>query len=312
LLYFICIEKPRNALAVWSGVALLLANAISIMWALPALGKSSMLGLLSILQSALTILGAAMLIHPGSPAGTDLLIVSCAQLIVVLISLSILGETPIINLCQKSVIQSLIDLKKGKVFIQTSLAIQFYLSIDVILVGQLLGQTEAGIYKSALIASWAANTVFGTVQLTLFPKLVEWNALPKLERIDHKTQVFRMLVIVVGSAILVIALAMPILYEKIFGPEYAEAWMYATMLVIARGISSVHAPHSLALLAEGTESTLFKIVASVAILNLTLNWTLIPILGLWAPAGLSIVNELIILIATLKISNNPPPNQNQK
>lgn len=182
-------------------------------------------------------------------------------------------------------------LKDSWPLVLSGIATMVYMRIDQIMLGQLLGDKAVGVYSAAVRVSEVLYFIPMTIAASVFPAIIEArkHSLGKYE--DHFTKLFElMFMISVG-----LALPMTLLAEWImgflFGGGYSES---ASVLVIHvwtgvfvfSGVAS-----SRWFVMEGLQRYSFYRTLFGGVINVLLNWLLIPRYGPVGAAWASVISQ---------------------
>lgn len=182
--------------------------------------------------------------------------------------------------------------------ILSGLSISMYMKIDQIMLGQMLGQYEVGIYTSAVRLSEFWNFIPAIMASSLTPAILEAKK-ANLVLYHHRIQqLFNIL------AVMAYGLAIPTTFLShwivtvLFGPEYSEAGIVLTIYIwsavfmfqgVARGVWIIN-----------EDMMKFSMVNSIIglFINVVLNYYLIPRYGLIGPAVATVVSQLLVSVAS--------------
>lgn len=178
-----------------------------------------------------------------------------------------------------------------------------YLKIDQVMIGQMLGNYEVGLYAVAvkLVEVW--YFVPGIIVGSLFPAII--NAKKIGETIYHRRlknfYIFMGLISILIS-LLVTLLAHPLVY-----------WLFGVKFLAAVGVLKIYAWSSIGLfigmvvsmhlMAENKIKTIFIINILAMITNIGLNLVFIPKFGITGAAWATLISYLVLPIVALMIKN---------
>jgi PST family polysaccharide transporter len=174
-------------------------------------------------------------------------------------------------------------LRLGMPLMLSAVAISLYMRIDQLMLSLLMpeGQGEAavGVYAVAVRLSEAWYFVPAAVVSSVFPMILQTKK--QDERLYRKRvqRLFNMMVLVSYAFAIPTTLAAPWIIDVLFGPEYAQAAPQLAVLSWAGVWVALGVARSSVLQAENI--FWFSVWATVlgAVVNIVLNWVLIPPLG---------------------------------
>jgi O-antigen/teichoic acid export membrane protein len=177
-----------------------------------------------------------------------------------------------------------------------------YLRIDRIMIGEISGAAELGIYSVAAMAAESILFIPTAVSLSLFPSVVE--AKTSSEELFHvRLQKYYKLIVFLGYAIAFpLTLCSGWLVPLIFGPTYAKAAHMLVGLAWAGVFMNLILARSYYLTAMNWAHLHFFTDFSGLIINLALNFYLIPRYGGMGAAWASLITYAITAYALCFVS----------
>lgn len=186
-------------------------------------------------------------------------------------------------------------LKFAAPFAVTGVVNAVYFSIDVVLLGLLLGKLEVGLYVAAgkvMALGLAACGVFATAFLPVLSRLVA-----KVDQRNEASGHFARTVIFTGSLIAAGGfLLAPEILVILFGSAYAGAEMALKLLMLNLAVVSVVTVYHLQLVAWNHERAQMYIMIAGALFNVILNLIFIPRFGVEAAAATTVASGLLVVI----------------
>lgn len=170
-------------------------------------------------------------------------------------------------------------------------------NFDLVLLGLWIGSGATAFYGAAYRVVWMPTIVITTLYMALRPTL----ARAGLDGFDTVASLFgRVMRIVtaagVGVAVAGILLATPLI-SGLYGSGYHYAVRPLQILLIAFVLVAISRSYRLLLVAFHHQVVEFRIMLTAAVLNIVLNLTLIPPLGLPGAALATLASEAVVLIA---------------
>jgi O-antigen/teichoic acid export membrane protein len=172
-----------------------------------------------------------------------------------------------------------------------------YFQSDIILIKYLVNESAAGIYSVAFVVM---NAVY------LFPSvLYQKFLLPKLHRWAHHNQgqlhrVYRIgNITMLGlglTAMVLLWLVVPVVLPKLFGAEYQGAVMLLMILSVAAPFRFVANSVGAVLTTRNHMRMKVRLMGMGALINIVLNFSLIPIFGAAGAAVATVTTEALIMV----------------
>lgn len=162
----------------------------------------------------------------------------------------------------------------------SSVAVMVYMRIDQIMIGQMLGDKEVGLYSAAIRISEVWYFIPMAIVSSVFPAIID--AKKKNENLYYRRlqKLYNLMVI------LSLAVAMPMtflagwLMENIFGREYVSAGSVLSVSIWCGVFASLSVASGRWFISEGYTKLALKRNLCGALLNIVLNYYLIPIYGI--------------------------------
>ncbi len=176
----------------------------------------------------------------------------------------------------------------------SGMMVSIYMKIDLIMIKEMLDTKAVGIYAAAVKLCEVLYFLPVVVMSSLFPAIVEAR---KKDLIVYRKQVYRIYEIMIGAtaivAIITTFLADWIVYI-LYGSIYQEAATILQIYIWAFVFVSLGVVSSKYLVAENLE--IYAMYRSIlgAIINITLNWYLIPIYGIKGAAFATLITQIFV------------------
>lgn len=163
--------------------------------------------------------------------------------------------------------------------ILSSLAIVIYLRIDQVMLGQLANDQEVGIYSAAVKLSEAWPFMILAIVKSFSPAIISAKKISEELYYEKIQRLSNLLTLIVYAIALPMTFLSKPLVMLVFGPQYAAAGVVLSIHIWASVFGFLGYIKEIWIATE--ELTKFAFVASVAgaVLNIILNWWLIPING---------------------------------
>ena len=182
-------------------------------------------------------------------------------------------------------------------------------NFDVVLIGWILGEREAGLYAAPYRICLLLLALGTTIQVSYLPALTRaWSQdIAQVSNVLRRSMEYFAAVaapMVIGGMIL----AAPLL-RTVFGPEYVEGAGPFALLLLSIGLIYTHSGLRNLLIVGDHMKTDLGIVGAAATLNVASNLVVIPRYGLLGAASVTAASEALILllglVATGKLGIRP-------
>lgn len=187
-------------------------------------------------------------------------------------------------------------LRESAPLIIAGMAVSVYMRIDQIMLGQLLPRGEAdsavGVYAAAVRISEMWYFVPGALIASVFPALLQSKRQSETLYRKRLQRLFNLLVLISYAFAIPISLFSGIIIRVIFGPDFADSAPVLAILVWAGVWVSLGLARSQVLIAENKVSYSMWSTLAGAILNIILNFLMIPSLGAVGCAIATLVSQI--------------------
>lgn len=272
-----------------------------------------LLGVWQLMQNMLRFTVVMMLILFFNQANLGVDEVAGAFIMVALISF-VLASVPLLHLFQGKLKLSATSIQSIPVHTTTSVSLKeiasqsypfalsgilyvVYFQSDIILLNYLDSGAAAGIYNIAFTVM-AAVYLFPNVvyQKFLLPKLHRWKTHDP-QRLESVSRLGSKVMFIIGLLVmLMLWLVVPWLIPRVFGPEYQQAVYYLNILAICAPIRFLASSIASQLLSHSEMRMKVLCMAAVAIINVILNFLIIPVWGAAGAAVTTVISEILLLI----------------
>ena len=169
---------------------------------------------------------------------------------------------------------------------------------DLIILRFMHGAELAGYYAAAYMPLSLAINLGIAYRLSLLPALARHSASPDRQSELYHTGMAQVAAVVLPAALAGMLLA-PAAIDFAFGTEYAPAGPVLQLLIWAIPLAQLREPATAAILAARREHRLLHQNAIGTVLNLILNFTLIPRYGMFGAAVATVATEVVRLALAL-------------
>jgi|TARA_Y100000310_G_C20667485_1_gene808421 stage V sporulation protein B len=184
----------------------------------------------------------------------------------------------------------------------SGLATVIFAFTDIFLIGKLMTPTAVGIYAAASPTARLTIAVAIAISATILPIVAEKRARNNEEKIKHHTyQSLFYFVLAAIPLMVVLWLAAPWILGTLFGPSYIAGLFAFRILVIGAFFISIHVVLAGSFQGIGWPSIPMYVIVTAAIVNLILNFWLIPLRGIEGAAIATTISSVIGGLASLGI-----------
>ena len=176
----------------------------------------------------------------------------------------------------------------------SGMMVSIYMKIDLIMIKEMLDAKAVGIYAAAVKLCEVLYFLPVVVMSSLFPAIVEAR---KKDLIVYRKQVYRIYEIMIGATAIVAIITTFLadwIVNILYGSIYQEAATILQIYIWAFVFVSLGVVSSKYLVAENLE--IYAMYRSIlgAIINITLNWYLIPIYGIKGAAIATLITQIFV------------------
>lgn len=193
---------------------------------------------------------------------------------------------------------SLSFIRQGFLFTILMAANVIYSKIDVIMLEKLTGSVEVGYYSGATKFIYPFMFISGAFMTAIFPKLAKHS-----EEKDKFRNIQNLALYYLGGIGVLLStslyLGADIIFQLFFGDKYDDSIPAFKVLVWFLAIVFIYGPISNSLVAKNRVKFLVYLNLFMIILNVVLNFFLIPEYGAKGAAMTTIVCEVLILVSTI-------------
>lgn len=182
----------------------------------------------------------------------------------------------------------------------TTLATQIYANVDQIMIANMMGDDQSGIYKIGVSFSVLAMPVIGVFSFIYLSQLNRYLRLNKIDLIKKKFWTQVLINFLVGLLFFLICLGgLKYIIPFVYGKSAEAAVQSAIVLSFGVIINVVSMVFFYSLLSIKKDKLVFYITLMGAISNIALNYLLIPRMGVIGAALASVGTQCVILILLL-------------
>jgi len=235
------------------------------------------------------------LIVSNAPVLAFALTTAAEALMVAVIILFMLGlRGPNLNKLRFSLLRAKTLLEDSWPLLLSSMAIMVYMKIDQIMLGQMLGDDAVGIYSAAVRISEVWYFIPMMIVTSVFPAILEAKKRDATQYLQRIQRLYDLMVwLSVPIALPMTFISTPIVVA-LFGPAYAESGAVLAIHIWASVFVFLGVASSQCFVAENRQILSFQRTLLGALVNVILNFVLIPDFG---PIGASVATVVAYAFA---------------
>ncbi len=181
-------------------------------------------------------------------------------------------------------------LRQGWPLILSGFAAQLYLRIDVVMIGEVLTDTDVGLYSAAARLSEIWYVIPASVVSSMFPKILRLRKESKNSYGRRLQQIYSLLAFSGYSIALVVSVTAPFLIQLLFGEDYSRSVPVLLVHIWAGVFIFMRILFSKWIISEGKFYLSILTQGGGALLNIVLNILLIPRLGIIGAAWATLIS----------------------
>lgn len=168
------------------------------------------------------------------------------------------------------------------------------LNTDVVMIGLMMSDEDVAVYRVAMLIALLSGGVTEIVTVVVRPRVAAAFASAELDRVVPTVRRLALLATVASLLLLGLFLLLgETAVVRVFGDDYAPAFPVAAILIVAQVVSAYLGPVGIMLNMAHLERAHLGVVIGVIAANITLNFLLIPLLGLYGAAYASLTTMCI-------------------
>jgi O-antigen/teichoic acid export membrane protein len=184
-------------------------------------------------------------------------------------------------------------LKSAWPLVLVTIALQAYMRTDQIMIKNMLGLYEVGIYSAAIRISEAWIIMMGAIAISLLPAIIKLKEGRKEIYEYRMVQLYRLVLWLSVIAALILSYQGEYFIALIYGDEYYDASLVIGLLMWGGVLSSMGAVSSRYYNVEGMENKFAARTIFSALLNILLNYMLIPVYGIQGAAIATLISAFV-------------------
>jgi O-antigen/teichoic acid export membrane protein len=177
-----------------------------------------------------------------------------------------------------------------------------YVFFQTPLVGSLLGTAAVGQYRTAMTLVNGFQAFAVMVPALLYPRMIEWNRRGPDYLWQRQWQIMRVALLLFVPGVIAAFTFSPVVYRVLYGPVFLPAAFPFAMLLASKMVTVLNGIFGWGLWAQGRDRTMLTLTSVAAAASLSLNFLLIPRMGIFGAATVCLLSELIVLGGTILCS----------
>lgn len=192
------------------------------------------------------------------------------------------------TLCRKMI-------KKSKYYILANLMVTIYAQTDKIMLKLMIDNASVGYYSAAVTSAGMASFIFAAIIDSARPIIFE--AKKNEDLIKYEKNIISLYSVVIYFSIficLMVTIFSPLIVNIMYGQEYANSIPILRLIVWYTTFSYLGSARTIWIMAESKHNYLMFINTAGVILNILLNYILIPIYGIIGAAIATVLTEVFV------------------
>jgi PST family polysaccharide transporter len=179
------------------------------------------------------------------------------------------------------------------------LAFVLYMRVDQIMIGQMLGDKEVGIYSAAIRISEVWYFVATSIIISVFPSIIEAKGIGNNVYSRRLQDIYNILAVLALCFAILVTFLSDIIISLLFGPNYSAAGpVLAIHVWSGLFIFLGHASNKRLVVENLQKIVLYRTVLGATI-NIFANWLLIPRFGIVGAAYASLISYFVALFSVI-------------
>ena len=192
------------------------------------------------------------------------------------------------TLCRKMI-------KKSKYYILANLMVTIYAQTDKIMLKLMIDNASVGYYSAAVTSAGMASFIFAAIIDSARPIIFE--AKKNEDLIKYEKNIISLYSVVIYFSIficLMVTIFSPLIVNIMYGQEYANSIPILRLIVWYTTFSYLGSARTIWIMAESKHNYLMFINTAGVILNILLNYILIPIYGIIGAAIATVLTKVFV------------------
>ena len=182
--------------------------------------------------------------------------------------------------------------KKSRHYIISSLMVTIFEQTDRIMLKIMLGDMETGYYSSAVTCAGITSFVFAALIDSFRPSIFEAKKTSEEGFQKNMTRLYSVIIYLSLAQCLVISFGAPLIIRLLYGEAYMPAASALRIVVWFKTFAYLGSVRNIWILAENKQKYLWILNLSGALMNIALNFALIPVWGILGASVSSLVTQM--------------------
>ncbi len=181
---------------------------------------------------------------------------------------------------------------KSKYYIVSSMMVTIFAQTDKIMIKNMLGNEQVGLYTAAVTTASITAFVFSAIIDSFRPVILQSAKENECKFEKSMTMLYSIIIYFSLSISIFMTVFAPIIINILFGEQYFLASSALQIIVWYTTFAYIGSVRNVWILARGLQKHLWKINLSGALLNIMLNFILIPYWGMNGAAVASLITQI--------------------
>lgn len=183
-------------------------------------------------------------------------------------------------------------LSRSKYYILSAMMVTLFQNTDHIMLKLIKGDAENGFYTAAITCAGVAQFVYTAIIDSMRPVILTCKKTGEAEYEKNISRLYCVVIYLAFAQAIFFTIFANLIIFVLYGKEYMSASVVLQILVWYVSFSYMGSVRNIWILAEGKQSMLWKINLSGALLNVIINFLLIPVMGASGAALASLITQI--------------------
>lgn len=181
---------------------------------------------------------------------------------------------------------------KSRYYIISSLMITIFAQTDKIMLKMMIGDQATGYYSAAVVCAGLTSFIFSAIIDSAKPVVLEAKKIGKMQYENSLKMLYAIVIYFAMAQSVAITLFSNIIIQILYGADYVKSINILRLIVWYTTFSYLGSVRTIWILAEGKHEVLWGVNLSGAMMNVFLNYLLIPQWGTMGAAMASLVTQI--------------------
>lgn len=181
---------------------------------------------------------------------------------------------------------------KSRYYIISSLMITIFAQTDKIMLKMMIGDQATGYYSAAVVCAGLTGFIFSAIIDSAKPVVLEAKKIGKMQYENSLKMLYAIVIYFAMAQSVAITLFSNIIIQILYGADYVKSINILRLIVWYTTFSYLGSVRTIWILAEGKHEVLWGVNLSGAMMNVFLNYLLIPQWGTMGAAMASLVTQI--------------------